>query len=413
MWKDIATLKERWLELYPEFTDFREVLLAKVVRWECANGPRYDPRPYYFQREFAKGRLLRRLSADSDNSDGIWKCGYDNQNRMVVSRFHRETWETIYYNFTDNYIELASFQTHYHILRGISRLYFHDTQPSYFISFNLQGDPEEFQGVAQEIWGKGLQGKLSINAEREDYHYSNTQLRLIELRRWHSGYQYDKHERLFEMEYSLDYDSDGNLERILYKTLPSDFARTVYRKRQTGETLLSLTLDAKSSLINVIPKVIQRAHFSEPLYCLQLHYLDGSFFPPYLLPGFESRRQRIQKTLEPRYIPAEAWANAWDFTEHEDESYPPLPIEEKETLSMCEILQTEVTVRGNFARYRHSIKTLRQIAQALNQLDWSKYAPVTPDFIVFAYDQEDISRALRMSGATHDQISSWRERGLL
>jgi hypothetical protein len=412
MLDDITPLKERWLELYPKFTDYREKLLATVERWEWANGPRYDPRPFYFQRELARGRLLRHAPANEDRALGAWYCGYDSQDRMIVSRRLNGKQET-FYSFTDVYIESFTFQT-YLGLYGISRLYFANGHPSYFLSFSITGNPELFHGSVQEIRAQSEQGTLGIFVEREDYEYSDALITLIKLIRWNNAFHYVS-DQSFEMEYRLHYDSKRDLERITYQVLSSDYVRTMYQKRQPGETLQTLAERAQSKLMKTIPEVIRQAKFTEPLYCVQLQYKDyGMFFPPVLQPGLESKRQHILETIDSRHIPNSVWVDPWYDLTDENEPYPPFPIEDAESLEACDRFQIEVSgERLHFPRFRLAIRTLRQIARALNQLDWSAYAPVTPDFIVFTNDQEDIAMSLRLSGATPDQLASWRKRGLL
>ena len=58
----ISSLKDRWFELYSQFPQYRDAIFTSVVKWEWANGPRYDPRPHAFKRGITKGRLLRRKS---------------------------------------------------------------------------------------------------------------------------------------------------------------------------------------------------------------------------------------------------------------------------------------------------------------------------------------------------------------
>ena len=403
----ITTLKDQWFDLYPQYLRLHNELLDSVVRWEWANGPRYDPRPYYFQRGTTKGRLLRRKSI-TDRDDMVWKCGYNNEGKCVVSRSNNGTWESLS-TFHDDYVELARYQTYYKILRGVSRLNFQNGQPSYFLSFILQGDPEKFGPNASQVWQLALDGLLNIAIEREDYIYSGEQLIEIKITRWDSGFEYEKRESRWEGEYHLEYRNNGALDRIIYKVPAIDFTRTTYRKRKSGETLKSLTNRAYSALIADIPQLVAAQNFTDPLYCLRLNYFETTFFPPTVLPGFESERQRIVDPSENLYSPHYVWS-VWDFENDEDEPYPPYPFENTDTIRACEILQIEIDMGSRFG---HARRLLYQIARKLNQLDWSAYTPITSNFIVFAHDDEDIASALRYSGATREQIRDWRQRGLL
>lgn len=409
MLDEISDLKERWFEIYDIFSDLRDTRLASVVRWEWANGPRYDPRPFYFKRDTAKGRLLKRELPQGERDDRVWKHGYDDQERIVLSRSDNGQWETLF-SFEDEFVEMTRYQIKHKLLRGISRVYFRDNHPSHFISFMLRGDPYSFHGSAQEIWRDAFDNHLSFGVDREEYQYADDLLTQIVCKHWEQGWLHDRQEFTGEWDYHLAYDMKGALDRIT-STRPSlAEPYLVYQKRT--ETLPILIEHTKAKLIEWIPEVVRKANFTEPLYCLKLQYMDTDLFPPTLLPGFESRRQHILKTYQPHHLPGEIWATVWDFDDTDETPYPPFPIEDEDTLTVCERLQAEL-IRGAYTRYRQGVRALYQVAKALNQLDWSAYAPVTSDFIVFAYDQEGLRRALRSSGATSDQIMNWRKQGLL
>ena len=102
----------------------------------------------------------------------------------------------------------------------------------------------------------------------------------------------------------------------------------------------------------------------------------------------------------------------WSMT-GDGESEIELAIQDAETLEICEILQADLGRRGRAGQYRYGPSALHGIARMLNQLDWPEITPVTPDFIVFAYDDDTPSIALRRSGASQEQIEEWRKRGML
>ncbi|MCA0458567.1 MAG: hypothetical protein LCI00_31690 [Chloroflexi bacterium] len=300
-------------------------------------------------------------------------------------------------------------------LHGLARLDYHDRNPVYFISVGFGGYSEDFQKHPKNIWEDATQGKIRIYAEREIYKYAEAKIVEINLTRWHNSFNAEigLKENAANIDYRLAYDTDGKLNQITSQVRPYKYVKSLYRKRQAGETLDALAERAKSKLIDNIPNVIASTKFSERLYCLQLRFSDTHFFPPILIPGFESRRQRLLKELSKPYGPNEIWAQVWESEESTDDPFPPWQIDDEETLEACEHLQIEVGMRGNKSRSDFGLRSLRQVAKALNKLDWSQYTSVTDDFIVFAYDQESLGMALHLSGATPDQIASWRKYGLL
>lgn len=409
----ISALKQRWFEIYPQFAHFRDSLLAKIVRWEYANGARYDPRPFYFLRDTAKGRLLRRKLTPDTKEENVWVHGYDHEGQIVLIRSFRGTWEAIYI-FADNYVEILRVQGQWNILRGISRLYSKDGFPSHYLDFAIRAWPTMFEGSAEQIWQNSIDGEMSIAIEQEHYVYSGGQLTRIDLTRWDNGFSYKRQEQQWETEYDLTYNAAGKVEQIDIHILNTGYHYTKYRERQPSQTLTALTEQVKAHLVETIPRIIEQASFSEPLYCLQLSYHETNFFPPVLLPGLESARVSILSSSEKDYVPNLVWGAVWDFGAHEDESYARYPIGDEQTLRACAEAQRVLSARGYVAGHQRAVKTLYQIATALNQVNWSAYAPVTDDFIVFAFnDREELWRALRLSGASSEQIIRWRMRGLL
>jgi hypothetical protein len=400
-----SALKERWFELYPQFSVLREQFLSRVTRWEWTNGERYDPRPLYFKRGHVRGRTLRHIPTDKYATYGRHEYGFDSDGRVVVDRDHQGGAVEAFHDYTTDFIERTIYQSYYKALRAVEWLYLNNGVPTHFASLWIVGSPED-------VWPDALQGKFNISTYEEEYVYAGGRLELIKWKRrndWRRSGQFN----IAEGEYHFEYDVKGSLTRITDVMGGGTWTRTTYRKREPGETARSITIDVEQRLFNIIPQLVADAKFKEPLYCLQfLYYHDNRNFPPRLFPGFESRRQRILETGEPKGIPHYVWADIWHADEHEGQHDSPLAVTDADTLLACERLEMEIHMYG---RYRHGAKVLRRIARVLNQLDWSKITPVTPDFIVYALGDYDLywSNALRLSGATQQQMEEWRKRGLL
>jgi hypothetical protein len=268
--------------------------------------------------------------------------------------------------------------------------------------------------TAEETWTRLSAQRHGIRWDYRDYHYEGKRLTHIEL------YIVSSLTASWIAEERLDYDKQGRLERIT-RIIPQPnkpHRLVVYRKRQPGETFASLIENAKAKLIHAIPKAVAEAKFDERLYCLNLVHsfnLHGDIFPPHLqlYAGKERDRQRKIREFEPYLVPGNVWWYPWEFDDDDANLNPSVPITDPETLDACERLNIEFSAR---LKSDLATKILYQIAHELNQLDWSQYAPVTPDFIVYACDDTkhtDIDEVLRLSGATKEQLADWRKRGLL
>jgi hypothetical protein len=401
MLEEMDALKQHWHDLYPLFPEIRDEMRSRVVRWEWANGAHFATLHYYLQQARQQKQLLGLPSSNARNDSGDYRYGYDAEGRIVMSHLAGEAWERLY-DFGEKLIETTNYHSSYPFLRGISRVYHENNRPTHTIGFFLQGHHSEFGGTPEETWNSALQRDLNLVVDREDYTYEGEALVHIHTKHWEHGWHHLEPDRLVEGEYLFYYSPNGNLDRITWGLLKAGRTYIVYRRLQLGESLQSLTEDVKSKLIQAIPKMIQQAGFTEPLYCIQLQYLDGRFFPPRIIPGLESHRQQYLAI----YGNERSWMVWVTVKEYEADVDPALPIKDSAILEACEKLQLE-------AGYRHGTKTLYRIACSLNQLNWSNYAPVTPDFIVFAYDEEFPEKALRLSGATPNQMTEWRKQGIL
>jgi hypothetical protein len=409
MLEEIAGLKQRWIELYPQFPEIRDEMVSRVARWEWVNGAHYATQHYYVQ-QVIKGEPLMKLPVENATQHaGDFHYGYDAEGKLVISHLNGEAWENLY-SFSDDLIETTAYHAAHPVLRGLTHVFHTGDRPAHTLKFFLQGHLSEFIGTAEDIWNGALERDHNLVADREDYTYAGESLVRIRTKHWEHGWHHSEPDKVVESEHKFDYLPSGELERITWRGITYGNSGLMYRRLLPGETLQSLTHDVESKLIEAIPRIIQQANFTEPLYCIQLGYVDGRFFPPQIKPGLESYRQQYLATDGEEYGKWRVWVTVASY---ENDTDPTLPIEDTSILEASEKLQLEIWSSLKMAGYRYGAKTLYRIAQCLNQLDWSAYAPVTPDFIVFAYDEEDLAKALRLSGATPEQMAGWRKRGLL
>jgi hypothetical protein len=430
-------LEDQWHELYDQYESVKTAQ-PLIVRWEWTRRKRYDPRAYYFQRHAPRGRVLNHLPANDDNKAHKHEYGFDAQNRVVFERYytHPKTEET-FLVYEPNRIVRLSYQKHqgrfllssiaHFILEAQRVMYsaglslkYEYVDPTQRFHIFLQDEPYRGEGLdtaqAHDTWQRLSYQTHAMYWNHETYIYNGRQLRLIEI------YNRPSQSTPFETQEHFEYDDQGHLQRIRWERKDGYRGQVRYRRRKRGETFASFVGNAKQKLIETIPQAVAATKFQEPLYGLNLYYdliKWGDYFPPELWPAFErDRQQKLQGEDRERFqIAGDIWWYLWsDDDIPEDIQREPIPTEDEDTLEACERLNVEVNTREAEHILDTAIKTLYEICQELNRLDWSQYAPVTSDFIVYACDQTEhvnIADTLRLSGATEEQIQDWYRRGML
>jgi hypothetical protein len=423
-------LEARWRELYDQYEAVK-AKITPVVRWEWTNGKRYDMRPYYFQRNPVRGRVLKKTPTTEREKVYKHLYGFDAQGRVVVQTYYTYygVWET-FYSYTPDEVVMMTFEPYQgrqllnHIsccakklgrvqdCAGLTTDYSYIDRDQTFPSAG-QLKPNMGEGLENttldNLWIRLSQTQDAMKWSYEVYLYQRG--RLIDIHHY-SSLDHDTP----TSETHFYYNPQGHLQQIWWERKDIDYARLLYQRRKPGETWASLTEAAKQKLVAEIPKVIAAAKLQEPLYCLNLYYFlakNGDYFPPELLLGFERDRQWKMEKYPPDRIDGYLWWYLWDGEEPEHVPYEPLEITDADTLAACEALEAEINMR---LQSPIAERTLYQIARELNQLDWSKITPVTPDFIVYACDQTEHVNpedSLRRSGATKEQLKDWRKRGML
>jgi hypothetical protein len=413
-------LEARWHKLYDQYEAVKAAL-PPIVRQEWTNHSRYDPRPFYYQRHYLpRGRVLKQSPMGTSTQSDSYEYGFDAQGRVITERQYLSYLYETFYTYKHDQIEITTF-LHYRdniFLIDVTQCAIKAGRMQYYaglwISFDGITDiapidhmkrehfPDDESHVtpAEEVWAHVSQAQNGIKWEYEEYVYQGRQLTHIrEYSRWALSDP-------FEGEDLIEYDVAGQLQTIIH-TAQDGSHHVKYHKRKAGETSTSLRRRAVEKLIEAIPLAIAAKQYTEPLYGLSL----GEPIPHGLLPGFESyRQQRLRETSPESLKQGALWRFPWDDEAHKDEPYPPIPITDKETLYACDRLKTDGQINYDHP-YRTKIR--HEVARALNQLDWSKITPVTADFIVYAVDDIDMTKSLRRSGATKEQLNDWRKRGLL
>jgi hypothetical protein len=412
-------LEARWHELYDQYEAVKAAL-PPIVRQEWTNRSKYDPRPHHYRFSPPHRGGVKSPEAIAETGFG-YEYSFDAQDRVCIERYPKRG-ET-FYTYTPDQIEITTYAEYKgrKLLKSIAWARFQSRRMQHYTNLNLnyfyldkdsQNPMPSDTPTADEVWARLSLHQPAIIRGHEEYQYSGRRLTHI---RTESIGSFDDP---WIAEADLSYDAKGRLQDIRRDIVVGQIKHHVhvYRKRRPGETLASLAENAKAKLIDMIPKLMAAEQFNEPLYCLNLNYYRahrGDYFPPELLVGLERNRQRVILDFKPDDRAPYLWWYLWHYDEDDDEPSPRLDVTDPDTLAACDALDTEINMR---LRSDLAERALYEICRALNKLDWSKYAPVTPDFIVYACDQtehEFIEDALRLSGATEAQIDDWYKRDML
>jgi hypothetical protein len=211
----------------------------------------------------------------------------------------------------------------------------------------------------------------------------------------------------FQFEERFSYDETGKLWRI-ERVFSDGAVEVTYQKRAPGETFKSIRAAATQKMITAVVERLRAAHVAEKLCCIELAYQAVSHhFPPYIVLGPESHRQRLLDSDDPD-------ARFYIFTPVLD-ARPDndlwLEISDPDTLEACQRLEQEIQTGE---KWTTATRILREVAATLTRYDWTGILDTTTDFVVFAIDHEmdELEAALRAS-VSPEQIREWKKKGWL
>ena len=176
-------------------------------------------------------------------------------------------------------------------------------------------------------------------------------------------------------------------------------------------TIPELAEEIERRLRKKIPAAMTKRGPIGEFYCLLLCYCAEDFqagWPPFLLLGSESERQRIIGKGDS--ITYYLWAP--DEMRNHDANVE-IPLHLDETLNdLCARHAELMDAAGDTSS---AMDVMRRISKRLNRRDWSEIINITPDFIVAAVDNtgevdaaEDIE-----SMVPPEKFQSLRQRGLI
>jgi hypothetical protein len=223
----------------------------------------------------------------------------------------------------------------------------------------------------------------------------------------------------------FEYDALDRLQRVVERSLNDDGTvdkgletRVRYVRPEKAESLANVTQEIERLLLEQVPATAAQARGKGPFSALLLCYCGEDFpagWPPYLLLVSDAERQRV--IARGHDVTYDLWAPG----EMEDrESNIRLPLKDEVLNNYCRLHIQLMDARSPDARpteqaktYAAARKTIRNVAKALNEREWSAIFDVTPDFLVAPVDDhgetspaEDIKavipaanfRALRENG---------------
>ena len=176
-------------------------------------------------------------------------------------------------------------------------------------------------------------------------------------------------------------------------------------------TIPELAEEIEQRLRKKIPAAVTKRHPTGEYYCLLLCYCAEDFqagWPPFLLLGSESERQRIISKGDS--ITYYLWAP--DEMRNQDANVE-IPLHRDKTLN--DLCARHAGLMEDAGDISSAMDVLRRISKRLNRRDWSDIIRVTADFIVAAVDNtgevdpaEDIESMIPT-----ERFRSLRQRGLI
>ncbi len=357
-------LYHRLQKLADEYSSLKFQCEAGVTIWKWATFCRYDPRPFYYERQrWRPGRLLKTAPS---NLDGKYEYGYDASGRILVERQYvgamgksQFQYAETFYTYKENSVESAHFSYH------DSKEPINCERSTYF-----DGRIVLCESYAQR------------GSSRERYHWEDSKITLIEIEcsefeNLSEFFDLKSHQRI-----EPKYNRTGLLEELIsYQNLSSDKqpkSYTLYSRLDSKITFKMLLTLAQEKLIENIIQKVSILNIEESVYCLAISWEPGQFssLPPYIGLGLNQERERWLKEQGD-----EAKWYLWNPEEFSIYSN----LEDNELVRICELLNQEC---GRRERWNNATKLLNEVAKHLAAIDWSDRLQTTSDFVVYATDSE-------------------------
>lgn len=367
-------LAERFRGAVGEYARLKQECERRVVRWEWATFSIYHPQPFYYERErIPRGRKL--AGRPDELKDGTHEYGIDEAGRVVVVREYGGMDGPKYeefFAFDEGLVKGARFdwrrpKSAAPVVQAVNvtrqrldvrgRIVSLDT----FAMFGRSSETYEYDGGGRIVRVRGSY------ESREDkglgHHYVD----------------------------ELGFDPAGRLSLVRrkyppQKEYPNGAERVIYLRPQKGQSVRELAKVIEEKLVRLVPATLRSAGISEAVYGVLLAYNSQS---PGLLPrlGVGLERQRRAWVAEHGKGAKHYLWNLPEFEWSGEEAQLDL-MGDAELAAACGLFNQQLALKATCAPAR---SVLNQVARRLNDFDWTGTLDVTDDFVVVAYDDEEIN----------------------
>jgi hypothetical protein len=359
----VRDLEQVFREAEGTYAELKAVSEGRVVRCEWATFSIYHPQPFYYERErIGRGRKL--AGRPEKIKSGTHQYGFDGEGRIVVVRQYAGGDDLSYEEFFVHGDAVADGTM---FLRGSA---INVTRQRFDGGRIVSLETSATGGQSSEAFEYDDAGRISVilgtyearPPTRQANHYAD----------------------------EMSYDEIGRLARVrrvypVQKEYPGGREQIIYLRPRKGQGVRELAAVIEEKLVRLVPERLRAAGISERVYCVLLAYNSQSpELPPRVGVGVE--RQRRAWVAE---YGKGAKHYVWNLPEFEWSG------EEKE-LSLagdaelgaaCELFNQQLALKATCGPAR---KVLNDVARRLNDFVWAGALDVTDDFVVLAYDDEEI-----------------------
>jgi len=390
----VQDLFHRFQSLNKEYSSFKKQCEGKVAIWKWAKSDRYDPRPFWYERNrWKKGAFFE---SPPIRPNGFYEYGYDANDNVLVERNHvfsepNRIWfyETFYIRH-HNIIEIAHFNYH------------PDKEPIYLSRSYYQGN----QIILWESCAK--HGNM-----REKYYWEKNHVVSIDIE--YSRVRENKFEEpTLWQKVDISYTRHGSLEKIIvhwvnHSEQPKEITDIAYRRLEKSQNLKNLLNIAKQKIYASIVETITKLDLAEDVYCIAITWSPGQYqsLPPHLGIGFS----RDRENWIAEHGKEEAKWYMWNPAEFSFQIIDQTVFHDDELIQICELLNQEC---GRHSKWHQASKMLAEVAKMLTETDWEGKMKITADFIAYAtnYELSDFQKYLKYS-IKKEKFSYLKKEGLL
>ncbi|MDR6879639.1 hypothetical protein [Bacillus sp. 3255] len=348
---------------------YRTEAESHVSKWEQTSKKRYDLTPYFYERKHeAPGRVSKKeeITAYGLDKDGeIWvtKCGYIRDSMGYYSRNEHQLINRLYRKGE---------------IDSIEEVIFEDGLPIRYIQFIVRN-------------GRTLESSWHFE---EYYEYEDNRLARIKRDEYWS---YGQGAR--EYQYYLSFNDNGKLSQI------KDNKNKIIYLDISKSQVLTLREEIRTGLIDESQKILQtickQAEKEKICYIgIYLHDEPEAVCDPIFHPALEKiRLEQLKQDIN---------YDIWNTGEH--------PVNYQESIQNRGVIDKFERLVQYWGMkniwWKESKKLWYEVALELNREDWSKYSPLTEDFVIFV-DEEGLELKDLARSIPQEKLNLLRSNGLI